>query len=361
VLPAYDRRLRFLACVLAAGLLAYTATAQGRTEIPSAAQPQLAVAEDGRVWLVYGHGNDIFVALSMDGGGTFPPAVNAASPAKLMLGMRRGPRIAARGDTVTVTFVADELRAVHSRDGGRTWSAPVAINDAPQSAREGLHDLAVAPDGRRFVTWLDLRQGKMELWSAESADAGATWSPNERVYASPDKSICECCHPSALFDAEGNLAVMWRNSIAGHRDMWLTTRAKGATKFTPAVRLGQGTWTLNACPMDGGRIIALGGGKFAAVWQRAGEVFYSPAEGAEVSLGKGKQPVALSRGTGLQLFWQQGTDLVSSRHPASGIPVTIGSDARFPVVVSTWRNEGALLAYERGPMKEPVVIVQRLP
>lgn len=348
-------------CCLVILLATAAANAAGRTEIPHAAQPQLCAASDGRVWLAYGQGDAVFVARSDDGGATFGAANKVAAPAKLALGMRRGPRIAAHGDRVTVTVSGEELVAFSSMDGGKTWSQAVTINEVPASAREGLHDLGCASDGGLFVTWLDMRNGAMELWGAASSDGGRSWSKNEQVYRSSDKSICECCHPTALFDAEGNLAVMWRNAVDGSRDMWMTTRAKGAAQFTPARKLGDGTWKLNACPMDGGKIIALGAGKFASVWQRAGEVFFTPANGPEVLLGKGKQPVAVANGASPLILWQEGNDLVLTRAP--GAPASkVASDSRFAVVVTLPGQRGTVLAYEQGPAKEkqPGVVIERL-
>jgi len=351
-----------LMATLGSFAFAQNTSALSRTEIPDAAQPQLTVGTDGRVWLAYGQAKDILVRRSDDGGRSFAPAVKVATLPTLALGMRRGPRIAAHGDHVTVTAVADELIAYHSADGGRTWGTPVTVNDVPTSAREGLHDLAAGPDGRLFVTWLDLRERKMMLCGAESADDGRTWGKNEAVYHSPDKSICECCHPTALFDAQGNLAVMWRNSIEGSRDMWMATRAAGAKQFSPAKKLGEGTWKLNACPMDGGRIVAFGGGKFGSVWQRAGEVFFAPADGPEISLGKGKQPIGVARGTDTLVVWQDGADLVSVRTLDKGSPTKRAADARFAVVALLPGQDGFLLAYEQGAAKakQPGLVVERL-
>ena len=374
---------------LLGALLMSPGRALARTLIPAAAQPQLAESADGRVWLAYGqisempaapaaggHGDgqkhkghaapqgrmgDLFIACSTDGGATFGPAVKAAHVPALMLGNRRGPRLAAHGDNLTLTVIGTELLAFASRDGGKTWSEAVTINDVPTSAREGLHDLAAAPDGKLFVTWLDLRNGRTELWGAESADGGRTWSTNAQVYRSPDKSICECCHPSALYDAQGNLAVMWRNSVQGARDMWLAVRAKGAKEFSAARKIGTGTWTLNACPMDGGRIVALGDGKFGTVWQRAGEVFFAPQSGAEVSLGSGKQPIAVNQSAAPTIFWQQGADLVSAAKPGE-TPMKRAADARFASALALAGGKGVLLAYEQGPAKEkqPGIVVERL-
>ncbi|MEO6567470.1 MAG: sialidase family protein, partial [Opitutaceae bacterium] len=341
-----------IAAAIALSFLAEVGAAESSTrihlEIPDASQPQLAVGNDGRVWLAYGKATELFVARSDDGGKTFAEAVKVASAPKLMLGKRRGPRIVAQGDLVTLTAVADELLAFRSIDGGRTWSTRVTINDVATSAREGLHDLALAPDGKLFVTWLDLRNASTQLWGAESTDAGKSWTKNQLVYRSSDKSICECCHPSALFDREGNLAVMWRNSVSGSRDLWMATRQKGAPQFSSGKKLGTGTWTLDACPMDGGRIIALGEGKFASVWQRSGEVYYAEQEKPEMRLGKGKQPVAVRQGAETIVVWQSEADLVSTKllrgttalqHRAAG--------GRFPVAVSLGDNRSVLLAYER--------------
>jgi hypothetical protein len=373
--------LLLLASLLPAATL-WSATA--RSEIPNAAQPQLAVGADGRVWLAFGrleaapapksgehgkhkgHANaersgDVFVTWSNDGGASFVTPVKVASVPKLMLGMRRGPRLAVHGERVAITVIGAELLAYASSDGGKTWGGAVTVNDVPQSAREGLHDMTVSPDGQLFVTWLDLRAGKTELWSTTSRDGGRTWAKNEQVYRSPDTTICECCHPTALFDADGNLAVMWRNAIQGNRDMWMAVRPKGAAQFSAAKKLGQGTWQLNACPMDGGRIVALGGGKFAAVWQRAGEVFYSASEGAETRLGKGKQPVGISGGNSVRVLWQDGADLVAANLPAENNVHRIAADARFAVAVNASKPNATLIAYEQGPAKTPSLVVEVLP
>ena len=347
MLPSFLSMTRLLLglCILVADTVVF---ASERIEIPRAEQPQLCASNDGTIWLTYGQKGAVFVAESTDAGATFSPGREIGNLSDLSFGMRRGPRIAAHGDSVTVTVPGDELMAYASHDRGKSWTGPVVVNDTPSSAREGLHDLTVAPDGRLFVTWLDQRNGAMQLWAAESADGGTIWAKNQLVYRSPDKSVCECCHPSALFDGEGNLAVMWRNSISGARDLWMAVRRKGETDFSTAKKLGSGTWPLNACPMDGGRIIALGGGRFASVWQRAGEVFYAPLDGPELRIGKGRQPVATTRSGITTVYFQDGTDLVSvevgSNNP---LPAKHAANARFASAVQFLDNGAAVLAYEQ--------------
>ncbi|QYM78838.1 glycoside hydrolase [Horticoccus luteus] len=326
-----------------------------RTEVQPATQPQLAADLNGEVWLTYGHAEAILVRRSGDGGETFGEPIKVATLPSLALGMRRGPRIAVHGDHVTITAIGDELVSFHSGDGGRTWSAAVTINDVATSAREGLHDLATAPDGRLFVTWLDLREGAMMVCGAESVDHGRTWSKNEPIYRSPDKSVCECCHPSATFDAQGNLAVMWRNSIAGSRDLWMATRAAGAREFSVARKLGQGTWKIAGCPMDGGRIVAYGHGRFGSVWQRAGEIYFTADSGSEVLLGRGKQPVAVVCDGKVFACWQDGPNLVTAQL-GQGAAAKHASNAKFATALAL-PGGGLLVAYEQAAETNPPGIV----
>lgn len=392
--------MKFLRFFGASAALAFVNAATARTEFANGVQPQLTAAADGRVWLVYaqpaaapaaqggdhaahgahgGHGEkaakhegkkkghgpaggagDLFVAWSADGGATFGAPVKVAHVPQLMTGNRRGPRIAAQGDRVTVTAIAHELIAFSSSDGGKTWGGPVTINDVPDSAHEGLHDLGGSSDGQLFVTWLDLRSGKTELWGAVSKDGGRTWAADELVYKSPDKSICECCHPSVLFDAEGNLAVMWRNSIEGSRDMWLVTRTKGAATFSAAGKLGEGTWKINGCPHDGGALVALGGGNFGAVWQRSGEIFMTGTARREMKLGSGRQPVAVGANGQTVVVWNDGSGLVAVRDVRNPEPVKLAADARFPILVTLPGGKGTVVAYERGTRGTSGVTVERL-
>lgn len=356
VLRTISKAGRLLA--LFASVLLFQGVTWARTEIAGAEQPQLFRAPDGRIWLAYAQNDELFATFSKDGGVTFAPAVKVAGADQFMIGMRRGPRIVAESGRITVTIIGRELMAFHSTDGGVTWSKGQVINEVPGSAREGLHDLTAASGGRVFVTWLDLRNGKMELWGSRSADGGMTWAKNEQVYSSPDKSVCECCHPTAQFDATGKLAVMWRNSIGGNRDLWLATESAETGGFAPQ-KLGKGSWTLNACPMDGGDILSLGGGAFATVWQRAGEVYYCVPGGMEVGLGKGRQPVATQVSGRSLVVFQDGSQLVMTRDAGKTAPSKHADDARFASLVSAG-VEHAVLAYEQGKVGETRIVVDKL-
>lgn len=305
-------------------------------ELRGSVQPQVAMTSAGGIHVAFGKGSAIYHVASADGGRTFSLATKVANLPKLALGMRRGPRIAVAGDTLVVSAIASEegsLFAWSSADGGKSWGRPVRINDAPNSAREGLH--AMAGDGKGFViaVWLDLRNKGMELWSATSRDSGKTWSANTRVYASPDGNICECCHPSVAITPGGDIAVMWRNWLAGSRDMYFAMSRDAGRTFSAAQKLGEGTWKLNGCPMDGGAVAFDDAGKPVTVWRREKTIFATSDGRAEKLLSNsGVQPVAFGDRAGPGFLWHAGSQLMLQR--AGADPVRFASDAAFAAVAT---------------------------
>lgn len=346
---------------LLAFLAAFALCARAAVEFPAAAQPQLTTTADGRVWLVYGSGNEIFVARSHDAGTTFAPPVRVGSLPALQLGMRRGPRIAVHGDHGVVTAMSGDFFAFRSADGGATWSEPVRVNDTADATREGLHDLAVGPDGRLFAVWLDLRAGPMQLGAAESADHGATWSANQVVYRSPEKAICTCCQPTARFNARGDLAVMWRNDLAGNRDMWLAVRPAGTAAVRPAAKLGTGSWPIKGCPMDGGSLLLTLDDAFATLWQRDGALYFARPGEPERRLAAGKQAVATATARGPFAVWQQGADLWSSALEATAAPSLLAPAARFASLIALPASDRVLVAYEHGTSTIVTALSQSAP
>ena len=182
-----------------------------------AKQPQLAVSANGTLAVTFGRETNVFFVHSADAGQIFSEPVLVGALPKLALGMRRGPRVVSspRGLAISAISHADgNLVAWHSGDDGKTWAPAVRVNSTEGSAREGLHAMTGDADGNAYLAWLDLRNGKTELWMASSADSGKSWGENRLVYKSPSGSICECCHPSLAVDGQGRLWAMWRNSIS---------------------------------------------------------------------------------------------------------------------------------------------------
>jgi hypothetical protein len=87
-----------------------------------------------------------------------------------------------------------DVMFVRSTNGGRTWSAPVRVNDdADTTAWQWFGTMSVAPTGRIDVVWLDTRDNpgsvNSSLYYSYSIDGGVTWSPNVRLSPSFDPHV----------------------------------------------------------------------------------------------------------------------------------------------------------------------------
>ena len=333
-------------------------------------QPQAAVGTDGSVHLVYGIGDTVQYCQSPDGGITFGKAMQAFRVPNMSLGMRRGPRIVKTMNAVVVTAIGGQfgkgrdgdVLARRSTDDGKTWQGPVRVNDTADSAREGLHAMAAGSDGSIWCVWLDLRDKKSEIYATVSKDDGATWSANQCVYRSPDGSVCECCHPSVIVNGN-SVHVMFRNSIGGDRDMYVTSSKDDGKSFSPGRKLGSGTWTLDACPMDGGMLASGPKGALETVWRRDGNVYTAAGDGSpEVLLGKGQQPWIAATSKGSVIVWTAGREgdlLVQS--PESEQPQKLAGAARDPMITTALNGEGPVIAcWESKLSGDPAVVAARI-
>jgi hypothetical protein len=283
----------------------------------------------------------------------------------LALGRHRGPRVVISGKVIVVTAVYGETAATgprahglpvngdlvawRSTDGGRSWSAPVVVNDAPGSAREGLHAIAAANQGELAAVWLDLRSPGTRLYGAYSNDAGATWSKNVLIYQSPGGTICQCCDPSVASSGKHQFEVMFRNVVGDARDMYLTTWDLYGQVSNPR-KVGIGSWNINACPMDGGGV-ARRGGKVVTAWRREKTVYLDEPGQPETALGNGKDVALTSSVKGPYVAWS-GSSCIELHRPgvANASCIASPSNGGFPALVSlsdgsilvAWEQEGKI-------------------
>jgi len=311
-------------------------------------QPQLAAAH-GIVAMTFGSGSKIYFASSPDQGKTWNAPVKVAEASSLALGRHRGPRVAILKDAIVISAVvggagikqADTLTAYRSLDRGKTWTRAGVINDVPASTREGLHAMTAAPDGTLFAAWLDLRDKGTRLYGSKSTDGGVTWSKNVAIYTSPEGTICQCCHPTLTVDASGRVYAMWRNVIDGSRDFYVTSSIDGS-HFSEAAKLGEGTWKLNACPMDGGGL-AVEDGKLTSAWRRDGDIFLiEPGTSKERKIGPGKDvTLARTRNHETYLAWTKDGG-IHALTPKSTTAVQLATEGGFPTLIAL--EDGTVLA-----------------
>lgn len=327
-------------------------------------QPQAAIAADGTVHLVYGAGQAVYHCRSVDGGASFSVPVRALQTANMSLGMRRGPRVAVGKNNLVISAIGGaqgkgrdgDILAWRSADNGQSWQGPTRVNDVPDSAREGLHAMTASVDGTVWCVWLDLRSKRTELYAAHSTDGGATWSDNQLVYRSPDGSICECCHPSIATHGTA-VHVLFRNSLAGNRDMYLVSSEDGR-RFGEARQLGTEHWPLKACPMDGGMLTVKGDGTVATAWRRGGLVYATDMSSPdEALLGRGEQPWIASTLSESFAVWTASRDgelFVKSSSAAE--PRSLARMARDPFIVTSPSGGGPVLVCWESKQGEAIAI-----
>lgn len=284
--------------------------------------------DQGRLWLARVERRHVWVARSDDGGVSFGAAsqVNTEPEAIAADGENR-PKIAVAPDGVvhvswTVSLpkpYTGHVRYSRSIDGGKSYAAPVTINDDSGEVSHRFESLLVR--GNRVVlAWLDGRERKaaeavggktpgISLYYAVSEDAGAHFAPNRRAV----ESTCECCRVALAWQGERPL-VLWRHVYPGNiRDFALTSLDAAA----PPRRVSDDQWQLAGCPHHGGALAADERGRMHLVWYTQGKtrqgLFYRYLDGDALSEpvkfgdddAQAGHPAVLASGNTVVLAWRE--------------------------------------------------------
>ncbi|HEX8491296.1 MAG TPA: sialidase family protein [Pyrinomonadaceae bacterium] len=268
-----------------------------------AAEPSMAAARDGSVYIAWIEHRakkeaDVFVA-ELDGEGRIKNAPARVNPNAGEAKGWRGdpPTIAVAPDkTIYVGWTARVANAGHgttlylsaSRDAGRSFGPPVKVNDDEKPASHGMHSLAVAPDGRVYLAWLDERniapvaeampgmnQTKMEhaepnseVFFAVSTDGGRTVSANKRVA----NEACPCCKTALAVGPDNQVYASWRQVMPGDfRHIAVAASTDGGQSFAPPKIVSDDGWKITGCPVSGPALVVATDGALRAVWYTAGE------------------------------------------------------------------------------------------
>ena len=307
-------------------------------------EPQAAIDETGNIYVVYGASNSIYCSVSKDKGNTFSQPVKVADAPKLMLGARRGPRVAISSGNIVVSAVSDgNLMCWSSSNSGISFSqTPTQINDAAGSAIEGLHAEAATPN-EIVCTWLDHRDGGQEVYASISQDGSDNWGPNTLIYKSPSGSVCECCHPSVSIGSDGVIHVMFRNSLNGNRDIYVSNSSDDGATWSPAQLVGQKHWKIDTCPMDGG---AIGGDDTAqtfTIWRSGDAIFRDKLGYPETRVGEGVQPWIYG-GQGVYCVYLKQRPGALMMFKGGDMPRAISHEADDPVVAGPASGDGPVVA-----------------
>jgi len=242
--------------------------------------PDVAFDRTGLLYYLFvglaGLGNapmGIFLTTSRDRGRTFSP------PHRILAGETKGPRFGVRmaidrtvGDRGRMHVVwlqanaqpslgglppstTNPILAVHSDDGGRTFSAPVQVSD-PRRKRVVAPALTVGPDRAVHVAYYDLEDDVRDYQGLEGPRWEGTWSIV--VASSPDggKSFGESrlvadgivpiervmlifTMPPATIAADraGGVYVAWPDARHGDWDVLLSRSQDGGRRWSDPTRM----------------------------------------------------------------------------------------------------------------------------
>ena len=273
--------LIFIGCKSAEKRETSAAVVIGKGQMPNA-----CIDSNGNLHLVFGNGDSIMYSSSMDQGKSFSRPVLVSMLPHLAASHMRGPQIAISSNGLTIMACNNAGNIFsYKKANSEDWQTAGRVNDVDTVAKEGL--MALNGNGQiAYAVWLDLRDKHNKIFGAKSTDGGLTWSRNILVYASPDTTVCECCKPSVAVNGN-NVHVMFRNWINGNRDIYLIQSNDGGITFSNAQKLGNGSWALNGCPMDGGGLFVKDN-FVQTVWNRKGTIYACEPGKPEKEIGRGR-------------------------------------------------------------------------
>lgn len=125
-----------------------------------------------------------------------------------------------------------DVMFARSTDGGSTFESPVRINtDSGTTNYQWFGTMAVAPNGRIDVIWLDTRDNPgtflSRLYYSFSEDQGTTWSPNTPISEAFDPNIGYPVQQKMgdYFDMKSDndfAHVAWCGTFTGGQDVYYT-------------------------------------------------------------------------------------------------------------------------------------------
>jgi hypothetical protein len=264
-----------------------------------AAEPVTSVAPDGNfyvAWVNHEPNNRADVMIARHEAGPTPGAAVRVNPDAGTATAWRGdqPSLAVgKNGSVYVVWTArvesngkkgTDLYLSVSSDMGRTFGAPVKINDDKVPAAHGMHSLGVADDGRIYVSWLDERnvaapapstkaeghhmESNRDLFIADSGDGGRTFSRNRKIAA----DACPCCKTALAIALDGTVYVSWRHVLPGnYRHIAVTSSTDAGATFSKPVIVSDDKWVLHGCPVSGPSLALADDGTLKVLWYAAGE------------------------------------------------------------------------------------------
>jgi len=291
--------------------------------MPGSAQPDLAMAPDGRVllsWINSGGGRRPALQIA-----EFYPDQHWEGPRTVAVGNSMftnwadTPHIVATADHALWTHwlqksadapYAYDVMLVRSLDHGMNWSVQRTVHDDGTQTEHGFVSMWAQGEGSLGIAWLDGRNTgaatASDHASHEDGHGGAmslraaVFDANLRASAETeiDAMTCDCCQTDVAATADGAVLVYRDRSEQEIRDIY-ATRFDGKVWSKPA-RVHADDWKMPACPVNGPSVAARGDDVVVAWYTAAGD---KPAVKLARSADGGAtfaDPIALDTGAATQ-------------------------------------------------------------
>jgi len=196
---------------------------------------------------------------SLDGGKTW------LAPVTLNNGLATVKK-SKRGNDFQIAAYGNKVMAVWQTQGGEPWTGKIAIalsNDFGQTWQQiaspvsdeyakidqGYFDIAADKSGQFHLVWLDDREEAGDtqgLRYARFSNQKSSWNQHTIL----EMTACTCCWTSISSDNDGNIHVLYRND--NPRDMMISTSLDGGKSWQKPKTAGAFDWQFIGCPHQGG-------------------------------------------------------------------------------------------------------------
>ena len=257
----------------------------------NAAQPDLVIAPNGRLLLSWieaeGRSAHLLKFASFDGD-AWSESREIARGDDWFVNWADTPHIAATEDgALWAHWLRQSAKAAYaydvvlsrSGDGGKTWAAPLTVNDDGTPTEHGFVSLWPQSRDSIGIAWLDGRDtagqghggheehgsGAMTLRVA-SLDADMNKSAESQL----DPRTCDCCQTDAAMTARGPLLVYRDRDEDEIRDIAAARFDNGA--WTSPHKVHDDRWKMPACPVNGPAVAANGMQAWVAWYTASGDM-----------------------------------------------------------------------------------------
>ena len=234
-------------------------------EIPSlgsnAAQPQLIVADNGDLLLVWtargDDGVDVFAARAEGDTYGSPVRINEVpgSVSTITIDEMRPALATGAGGLLAIAWTDTQydIQLALSRDDGLSFETPLRLNQDEGEALQEFPSLAFDDSGVLHAAWLDPRfaedivEEPADLYYARVEDGVIN---EQNLTADQESTVCGCCLPDVQISGD-SIVITFRNTTDdGYRDPF-QVRGMVNGEFGPAVPITAPVWQIDACPVAG--------------------------------------------------------------------------------------------------------------